>query len=651
MKENNTEQTYAAHSIQVLEGLEAVRKRPAMYVGDTHTKGLHHLVWETVDNAVDEALAGYCTDIKVVIHEDGAISVTDDGRGIPIDLHAKEKKSALEVVMTTLHAGGKFDRNVYKVSGGLHGVGISCVNALSSFLRATVCRNGQIYEQTYKKGVPLGGVKVVGQTETSGTTVYFKPDSSIFSTTSFSRSTVASRLRELAYLNAGLTLSLQDCRQTGEAESPSQEVFFSEKGLQEFVAYLAKDQDQLLDEPIFVQGTRNQVSVQVAFTYNELLVENVVSYANNIKTAEGGMHVAGFHRAWTRTLKSYVDKLGVLEREKLIITGDDLRSGLVAVVAVQVTEPQFGGQTKSKLTNAEVSGAVDAFVGEVLRNYLEEHPRDARAIIAKVILAARARYAARKAVEIVQRKSALAGAKLPGKLADCISKDPSVCEIIVVEGDSAAGTAKQGRDRQYQAILPLRGKIKNTMKGDERRIYDSEQIRNLITALGVTFGTNQDARLVNVDSVRYHKIIIMADADSDGKHLRTLILTFFFKYMPELIYRGYVYIASPPLYEVKKGKDSYYCWDEEDREEALQALQKKTGLSGQVQVKHYKGLGEMNTDVLWKTTMDPSHRKLEQVTVASAEDAYQLFLVLMGDEVAPRRAFIEANALYADIDA
>lgn len=640
---------YSADSIQVLEGLEAVRKRPAMYIGDIGTKGLHHLVWEAVDNAIDEALAGYCTAIKVQVHEDNTITVSDNGRGIPVDIHLKEKKSALEVVMTVLHAGGKFDKDTYKVSGGLHGVGISCVNALSSHLLATVHRNGKTYQQAYAQGIPLYNVKEVGTTKLTGTTIHFQPDYSIFTATSYNYSKIAARLRELAYLNARLKIDLEDWREQDVLGSPTHETFYSEGGLREFVAYLDNTREKLIPTPLFVEGEKHGVPVQVALSYNTAFAENIVSYVNNINTIEGGTHVAGFRRALTRTLKGYAEKSGLLEKAKVEIVGDDFREGLTAVISVKVAEPQFEGQTKTKLGNAEALGAVDTCVSETLQYYLEEHPQEAKAIVAKVILAAQARQAARKAREMVQRKNVLTGGGLPGKLADCSDNDPGVCELFLVEGDSAGGTAKQGRSRKYQAILPLRGKILNVEKAQEHKIYDNEQIRNMITALGITFGTEDDARAVNIDKLRYHKIIIMTDADVDGSHIRTLILTFFYRYLKDLLEKGYLYIASPPLYLVKRGPTARYCWTEGERTTAVKELARDSKVEA-VHVQRYKGLGEMNAEQLWHTTMDPGMRNLKQVTIESAAEADHLFSMLMGDEVAPRRAFIEQHAQYAQID-
>ena len=650
MKEEALENSsYSAGNIQILEGLEAVRKRPSMYIGNVGAKGLHHLVWEVVDNAIDEALAGYCTEIKVQIHEDNTVTVTDNGRGIPTDIHPQEKRSALEVVMTVLHAGGKFDKDTYKVSGGLHGVGISCVNALSSHLKATVHRNNTIYQQEYQKGIPLYDVKEVGTTTLTGTTIYFRPDATIFTETTYSYSTIASRLRELAYLNAGLTIHLEDLREKNEHGDTVLETFYSEGGLIEFVAYLDNTREKLISAPIFVEGEKNGVPVQAALTYNTSFSETVVSYVNNINTIEGGTHVSGFRRALTRTLKSYAEKSGLLEKAKVEVVGDDFREGLTAVISVKVAEPQFEGQTKTKLGNADAMGAVDTCLSEVLQHYLEEHPKEAKAIVAKVILAAQARQAARQAREMVQRKNVLTGSGLPGKLADCSDKDPAVCELFLVEGDSAGGTAKQGRNRRFQAILPLRGKILNVEKAQVHRIYENEQIKNMITALGITFGTEEDTKAVNTDKLRYHKIVIMTDADVDGSHIRTLILTFFFRYMRTLIEKGFLYIALPPLYLLKRGTKVRYCWSEEDREAATQDLT-QDGKSDAVNLQRYKGLGEMNAEQLWATTMNPDQRNLKQVTIDSAAEADHLFSVLMGDEVAPRKTFIEKHAKYAKID-
>lgn len=651
MKDSTTANldNYSAGNIQILEGLEAVRKRPAMYIGDTGIKGLHHLVWEVVDNAIDEALAGYCTEIKVRIHEGNAITVTDNGRGIPVDIHPKEQRSALEVVMTVLHAGGKFDKDTYKVSGGLHGVGVSCVNALSSHLTATVHRNGKVYQQAYEKGTPSHAVKEVGSTTSTGTTIYFEPDSTIFTETVYNHGTIASRLRELAYLNAGLKISLEDFRQGNEQDSHAAEIFYSEGGLREFVAYLDSTRETLTPVPIYVEGEKHGVPVQAALSYNTAFSETVVSYVNNINTIEGGTHVAGFRRALTRALKGYTEKSGLLEKAKVEIAGDDFREGLTAVISVKVAEPLFEGQTKTKLGNVEAMGAVDTCLGEAIQHYLEEHPKEAKTIVSKAIVAAQARQAARKAREMVQRKNTLSSTGLPGKLADCADKDPAACELFLVEGDSAGGTAKQGRNRRYQAILPLRGKILNVEKAQEHKIYENEQIRNIITALGIGFGTAEDTKAVNTAKLRYHKIVIMTDADVDGSHIRTLILTFFFRYMRELIEKGYLYIALPPLYLVKRNKSMRYCWTEQEREAIVRAFA-KDGKIDAVHLQRYKGLGEMNAEQLWTTTMDPEKRSLKQVTIESAAEANHLFSTLMGDEVAPRKLFIEQHAQYAKVD-
>jgi len=640
---------YSAGNIQVLEGLEAVRKRPAMYIGDVSAKGLHHMVWEVVDNSIDEAMAGYCSAIEVTINEDNSVTVEDDGRGIPTDIHPKEKRSALEVVMTVLHAGGKFDKDSYKVSGGLHGVGVSCVNALSKELTATVHRNGKVYRQSYQRGIPQEPVKEVGQTKKRGTIVHFVPDDQIFNVLEYNYETIASRLRELAFLNAGIHIKLTDTREKDEDGNFKNDDFHSEGGLREFVDYLDSNREKLISECIYIDNDRGGMPVQLAMSYNRSFTENVVSYVNNINTIEGGTHVAGFRRALTRTLKSYADKSGLLEKVKVDISGDDFREGLTAVISVKVAEPQFEGQTKTKLGNSEVMGAVDTAVSEMLQYYLEEHPKEAKAIVQKVILAAQARHAARKAREMVQRKNVLSGTGLPGKLADCSSKDPAECELYLVEGDSAGGSAKQGRDRKFQAILPLRGKILNVEKAQEHKIYDNEEIKNMITALGVSFGTEDDEKALNIHKLRYHKIIIMTDADVDGSHIRTLILTFFFRYMKELIENGYLYIALPPLYLLRKGKAERYSWSDEDRDRTIKELAPE-GKEESVSIQRYKGLGEMNPEQLWTTTMDPDTRNLKLVTIESAAEADHLFSMLMGDEVAPRREFIEANAKYANID-
>ncbi len=643
---------YSAGSIQVLEGLEAVRKRPAMYIGDVSIKGLHHLVYEVVDNSIDEALAGYCSEIDVLINEDGSITVTDNGRGIPIDYHEKEKKSALEVVMTVLHAGGKFDKESYKVSGGLHGVGVSCVNALSETLSAEIHRDGKIYIQEYMKGKPQTKVEEKGVTDKSGTVITFKPDSGIFSETEFRYEILAARLRELAYLNKGIKLTILDKREiqeNGNGGSYRQDTFLSETGLQEFVDYLDNTREKLIEKPIFINTEKNDIPVEIALQYNTSFSENVHSYVNNINTIEGGTHLAGFRRGLTRTLKKYAEESGMTSKLKFDINGDDFREGLTAIVSIKVAEPQFEGQTKTKLGNTEVMGAVDQAVSTMLANYLEENPRDARAIVQKVILAATARHAARKARELVQRKNVLSGSGLPGKLADCADRDPVNCEIFLVEGDSAGGTAKAGRDRKFQAILPLRGKILNVEKAMQHKIFDNEEIKNIFTALGVNIGTADDSKALNLEKLRYHKVVIMTDADVDGSHIATLIMTFFFRYMQDLIKNGYLFIATPPLYLVKKGKNSRYCWTDEE----LQAFVQEFGLGkdSNVGTQRYKGLGEMNAEQLWDTTMNPERRTLRQVTIDSAAEADRIFSMLMGDEVPPRREFIEKHAKYANIDA
>ncbi len=648
-EEKENKSNYSADNIQVLEGLEAVRKRPSMYIGDTGVKGLHHLVYEVVDNSIDEALAGYCSDIFVTIHNDNSITVQDNGRGIPTGLHTKENRSALEVVMTVLHAGGKFDKDTYKVSGGLHGVGVSCVNALSTDLKVTVYREGKIFQQEYKCGVPQYDVKVVGESTLTGTTVHFQPDQDIFSLThEYKFDTLAARLRELAYLNKGIRLSLTDEREAVE-DGFLTEKFHSEGGLKEFVQFLDGNRQPLIPEPIYVEGIKQGIPVELAMQYNDTYAENVHSYVNNINTIEGGTHVAGFRRGLTRTLKAYAEKSGLLKNMKIEITGDDFREGLTAVISVKVAEPQFEGQTKTKLGNNEVMGAVDVAVGEILGNYLEENPREAKMIVNKVILAATARAAARKAREMVQRKSIMGGSGLPGKLADCANNDPATCELYLVEGDSAGGTAKQGRDRNFQAILPLKGKILNVEKAMEHKIYENDEIKNMFTAMGVSIGTEEDNKALNMVKLRYHRIIIMTDADIDGSHITTLILTFFFRYMKELIEMGYVYIAAPPLYLVKKGKDQIYAWNDEQRDTAVQQL-KGAGKEDSVHVQRYKGLGEMNAEQLWETTLNPETRTLRQVTIENAVECDHIFSMLMGDEVAPRREFIEKNAKYARID-
>ncbi len=648
-KKDKKQTTYSASNIQVLEGLEAVRKRPAMYIGDVGVKGLHHLIWEVVDNSIDEALAGYCDTIKVTVNEDNSVTIEDNGRGIPTDMHEKEKRSALEVVMTVLHAGGKFDKDTYKVSGGLHGVGVSCVNALSSVLHTTVYREGQIFEQEYHRGIPQYPVRVIGKSERTGTTQHFKPDEEVFNiTTEYNYETIASRLRELSFLNPGITIYLTDVREKDEQGEFRADKFLSVGGLREFVEYIDSTREKLIPAPIYIENEKGEIPIQVALSYNTSYSENLVSYVNNINTHEGGTHVAGFRRALTRTLKAYADKSGALEKVKIEVNGEDFREGLTAVISVKVAEPQFEGQTKTKLGNTEAMGQVDQAVGEVLQSYLEEHPREAKLIVSKVILAAQARHAARKAREMVQRKNVLSGTGLPGKLADCSSTDPSICELYLVEGDSAGGSAKQGRDRNFQAILPLRGKILNVEKAQEHRIYDNEEIKNMITALGVSFGTQEDSKALNMVKLRYHKVIIMTDADVDGSHIRTLILTFFFRYMRALIENGYIYIAQPPLYLVKKGKQERYCWTEEERNAIV--LELGEGKEDSVGIQRYKGLGEMNPEQLWTTTMDPSKRTLKQVSIESAAEADHLFSMLMGDEVAPRRDFIEKNARYARVD-
>lgn len=641
---------YSADSIQVLEGLEAVRKRPAMYIGDIGNKGLHHLVYEVVDNSIDEALAGHCKNIFVTINENNSITVKDDGRGIPTDFHQKEGKSALEVVMTVLHAGGKFDKDSYKVSGGLHGVGVSCVNALSTLLTVNVHRGGKEFIQEYNIGKPLYPVKEVGPTDYRGTIVTFQPDASIFTHTVYHYDILAARMRELAYLNKGIRISLTDLREKNEAGEPLSEMFYSDGGLKEFVEYLDATRERLIEDVIYMEGEKAGIPVEVAMMYNTSYSENLHTYVNNINTHEGGTHLAGFRRGLTRTLKSYAEKSGLLSKVKIEINGDDFREGLTAVISVKVQEPQFEGQTKTKLGNNDVMGAVDQAVSEMLNNYLETHPKQARQIVDKVILAATARHAARKAREMVQRKSVLTGTGLPGKLSDCANNDPSACELYLVEGDSAGGTAKQGRNRNFQAILPLRGKILNVEKAMEYKIYDNEEIKNIFTALGVFRGTSEDERALNIDKLRYHKIVIMCDADVDGSHITTLILTFFFRHMKELVEHGYIYIATPPLYLVKKGKEQRYCWTEEERNLAIKEVGGE-GKENTVNVQRYKGLGEMNAEQLWQTTMNPEFRTLRQVTIESAAEADRIFYMLMGDEVPPRREFIEKNAKYAKIDA
>ena len=645
-----TNNEYSADSIQVLEGLEAVRMRPSMYIGDVNTKGLHHLVYEVVDNSIDEALAGYCKNIDVTINEDNSISVSDDGRGIPTGMNQKENRSALEVVMTILHAGGKFDKGSYKVSGGLHGVGVSCVNALSTKLVATIYREGKIWRQEYSKGFPLADVQVIGETDRTGTTIYFKPDDSIFYVTEYKYDILAARLRELAYLNRGIRLSLTDKRtidpDTNEFKS---EVFYSEKGLSEFVEYLDETREKLIDETIHITTEKNGIPIEVAMHYNTEFKDNVYSYVNNINTIEGGTHLAGFRRGVMQTLKTYADNSGMLSKLKFDISGEDFREGLTAIISVKVAEPQFEGQTKTKLGNTEVGSAVAQAVSVALANYLEEHPKDARAIVDKVILAAQARHAARKARELVQRKTVLSGSGLPGKLADCSDNNPENCEIFLVEGDSAGGTAKQGRDRKFQAILPLRGKILNVEKALAHRVWESEEIKMIFQALGITIGTAEDSKAVNLEKIRYHKIVIMADADVDGAHIATLIMTLFFRYMRSVIENGYLYIATPPLYSVKKGKEQRYCWTEEQRLQLIQEM--GAGKESSLHIQRYKGLGEMTAEQLWDTTMSPDGRTLRQVTIENAAEADRIFSMLMGDDVPPRRQFIEQNATYANIDA
>ena len=641
---------YSADSIQVLEGLEAVRKRPAMYIGDIGVRGLHHLVYEVVDNSIDEALAGFCKNIDVEIFPNGYITITDDGRGIPVNMHEKEQKSALEVVLTILHAGGKFNKDSYKVSGGLHGVGVSCVNALSKHLKATIHRDGKIYEMEFAYGKTIKDLTIVGETNKTGTIISFLPDETIFTqTTVFNFDTLASRLRELAFLNKGIRLSLTDHREKDENGNSISETYYSEEGLKEFVRLLDENRQPIIENIIYLETEKQGIPVEIALQYNSSFNENVHSYVNNINTHEGGTHLAGYRRGLTRTLKTYAEKNGMLDKLKFEISGDDFREGLTAVISVKVAEPQFEGQTKTKLGNSEVMGAVDQAVSEMLSIYLEENPKDAKSIVNKVILAATARHAARKARELVQRKGALSGSGLPGKLADCSEKDPAKCELYLVEGDSAGGTAKQGRDRNFQAILPLRGKILNVEKAMLHKIYESEEIKNIITALGVQIGTEEDNRALNLDKLRYHKIIIMTDADVDGSHIATLIMTLFFRYMKELIERGYLYLATPPLYLIKKGKEEQYCWTEEERAKIVFELGK--GKENTVHIQRYKGLGEMNAEQLWETTMNPAKRTLKQVTIESAAEADRIFSMLMGDDVPLRREFIEKHAKYARIDA
>ena len=645
----NTSGEYSADSIQVLEGVEAVRKRPAMYIGDISEKGLHHLVYEVVDNSIDEALAGFCSQIDVVINEDNSITVTDDGRGIPVGIHEKEGKSALEVVLTVLHAGGKFDKGTYKVSGGLHGVGVSCVNALSTYLKAEVRREGKIHMQEFSCGKPLHDVEVVGTADTTGTTISFKPDGSIFTVLEYKYEILATRLRELAFLNAGISLTLTDKRVIKEDGSFKSELFRSEEGLKEFVRYVDRSKESLIPDVIHIVTEKQGIPVEVAMTYNTSFNESVFSYVNDINTIEGGTHLAGFRRGLTRTLKKYAEDSKLLEKAKVEIQGDDFREGLTAVISIKVAEPQFEGQTKTKLGNSEVTGAVDQAIGEALGYYLEEHPKEAKIIVDKVVLAAQARQAARKARALVQRKSPVTGGGLPGKLADCSSKDAAICELFLVEGDSAGGTAKQGRDRVFQAILPLRGKILNVEKAMDHKVFESEEIQNIFRAMGVTIGTEEDPKELNLSKLRYHKVIIMTDADVDGSHIATLILTFFFRRMRSLIENGYVYLATPPLYLCKKGKVEEYCWTEQQRQAFIDKY--GGGNENQIHTQRYKGLGEMNDHQLWDTTMNPENRTLKQITIDSAAEADQIFAMLMGEEVGPRREFIEENATYANIDA
>ena len=644
MIENNQKNQYSADSIQALEGMEHVRKRPSMYIGDVGVRGLHHLVYEVVDNSIDEALAGHCDEIIVTINSDQSLTVEDNGRGIPVGIHKKEGVSALEVVMTKIGAGGKFDKDSYKVSGGLHGVGVSCVNALSEHLHAIVHRDGQVWEQTYERGKALAEVKNTGQTDKTGTIVTFRPDRTIFTQiTEFNYDTLAGRLRELAFLNKGISVRLIDLR--GKEPNTEGELFHSKEGLREFIRFLDANREPLIADVIAMEGSKNDIPVEVAMIYNTSFNENLHSYVNNINTHEGGTHLSGFRRGLTSTLKKYADSSGMLDKLKFEISGDDFREGLTAIVSVKVAEPQFEGQTKTKLGNREVTSAVSQSVSEMLENYLEEHPSDAKIIVEKVILAAQARHAARKAREMVQRKTVMSGGGLPGKLSDCASQDPAECEVFLVEGDSAGGTAKQGRDRHFQAILPLRGKILNVEKAMQHKVFENEEIRNIYTALGVTIGTEEDSKALNLDKLRYHKIVIMCDADVDGSHISTLILTFFFRYMRELIESGYIYIATPPLYLVKKGSKQQYAWSDDQRDR----LQQEFGQGSSVQ--RYKGLGEMNANQLWETTMNPEQRTLRQVTIDNGGEADRIFSMLMGDEVPPRREFIEKNAEYANIDA
>ena len=646
---SEVQKDYGASSIQVLEGLEAVRKRPSMYIGDVGVKGLHHLVYEVVDNSIDEALAGHCDTIDVTINENNSITVKDNGRGIPTDMHEKEGRSAVEVVMTVLHAGGKFDKDSYKVSGGLHGVGVSCVNALSTNLKVEVHRKGNYFHQTYQRGVPDYPLKQEGDTDYRGTIVTFQPDPEIFQVLEYQYEILEARLRELSFLNKGISISLTDKRERDEEGNFKGDKFYSEGGLGEFVEFIDQNREKLMSTVISMEGERNDIPVEVAMHYNTSYAENLHSYVNNINTHEGGTHLAGFRRALTRTLKKYADESGMLAKEKVEVSGDDFREGLTAVISVKVMEPQFEGQTKTKLGNSEVSGAVDQLVGEMLTNYLEENPNEAKTIVQKVILAAKARVAAKKAREMVQRKTVMGGAGLPGKLSDCSETDPEICEIFLVEGDSAGGTAKQGRDRNFQAILPLRGKILNVEKAMQHKVFENEEIKNIFTALGVSIGTEEDSKALNTEKLRYHKVIIMCDADVDGSHIATLILTFFFRYMKELIEAGNIYIAAPPLYLVKKGKKEEYAWNDDQRDRLIMDIGGENKNS--VGVQRYKGLGEMNAEQLWETTMDPEKRTMRQVTIDSAAEADRIFSMLMGDDVPPRREFIEKNAKYAKIDA
>jgi DNA gyrase subunit B len=646
MKDEKEIKVYGADSIQALEGMEHVRKRPSMYIGDVGVRGLHHLVYEVVDNSIDEALAGHCDTIEVWINEDNSVTVKDNGRGIPVDLHKKEGVSALEVVMTKIGAGGKFDKDSYKVSGGLHGVGVSCVNALSDHLKATVYRDGKVYEQEYERGKVMYPVRVVGETDKRGTVVTFTPDRSIFQQTiTYNYETLANRLRELAFLNKGIKIILTDHRNKDEKGEFVQDVFQSEEGLVEFIRFLDDTRQPLIEDVIAMEGEKNGIPVEVAMIYNDSYSENLFSYVNNINTHEGGTHLAGFRRGLTSTLKKYADNSGLLDKVKFDISGDDFREGLTAIISVKVAEPQFEGQTKTKLGNREVTSAVSQAVSQMLEDYLEEHPADAKTIVQKVILAAQARHAARKAREMVQRKTVMSGGGLPGKLSDCSETDPTLCEVFLVEGDSAGGTAKQGRDRNFQAILPLRGKILNVEKAMQHKVFENEEIRNIYTALGVTIGTEEDSKALNLDKLRYHKIVIMCDADIDGSHIATLILTFFFRYMRELVERGYIYIATPPLYLVKKGAKKRYAWNDEERDAIVESM------GGGANIQRYKGLGEMNADQLWDTTMNPEFRTLRQVSIDNSVEADRIFSMLMGDEVPPRREFIEKNAKYANIDA